>query len=73
MTEPSRTPESDPAFDALVKRAREGELTAFNALVLRFQDGLYSLTLRMLNDSAAAEDVVVVLSKAVGLVADVLQ
>lgn len=57
MTEPSRTPESDPAIDALVKRAREGDLTAFNALVLRFQDGLYSLALRMLNDSAAAEDV----------------
>lgn len=41
----------DPAVEALVVRARSGDLTAFNALVLRFQDGVYGLTLRMLGDS----------------------
>ncbi|TAJ16282.1 MAG: sigma-70 family RNA polymerase sigma factor [Dehalococcoidia bacterium] len=47
---------SDPAVDALVTRARAGDMTAFNTLVLRFQDGVYGLTLRMLGDPAAAED-----------------
>ena len=47
----------DPAVDALVTRAQGGDLTAFNALVLRFQDAVYSLTLRMLGDPASAEDV----------------
>jgi RNA polymerase sigma-70 factor (ECF subfamily) len=47
----------DPAIEALVTRAQAGDLTAFNALVLRFQDGLYGLTLRMLGDPASAEDV----------------
>ena len=46
----------DPAVEALVVRARGGDLTAFNALVLRFQDGVYGLTLRMLGDSDSAED-----------------
>ncbi len=47
----------DPAVEALVVRAQAGDLTAFNALVLRFQDSVYGLTLRMLGDPAAAEDV----------------
>ena len=47
----------DPAVDALVTRAQGGDLTAFNALVLRFQDAVYGLTLRMLGDPASAEDV----------------
>jgi RNA polymerase sigma-70 factor (ECF subfamily) len=46
----------DPAVEALVVRARGGDLTAFNALVLRFQDGVYGLTLRMLGDPDSAED-----------------
>lgn len=47
----------DPVVDALAARARDGDLTAFNALVLRFQDAVYGLTLRMLGDPASAEDV----------------
>ena len=47
---------SDDILDALVERARAGELQAFNALVARFQDGIFSLTLRMLGSSQAAED-----------------
>ncbi len=46
----------DEVIDGLVERARAGDLQAFNALVLRFQDGLYGLTLRMLGSSQAAED-----------------
>lgn len=45
----------DPAVEALVVRARSGDLTAFNALALRFQDGVYGLTLRMLGDPDSAE------------------
>jgi RNA polymerase sigma-70 factor (ECF subfamily) len=41
---------------ALVRRARGGELAAFNALVLRYQDGAYSLALRFLGSPQAAED-----------------
>ncbi len=47
---------SDDILDALVERARAGELQAFNALVARFQDGIFSLTYRMLGSSQAAED-----------------
>lgn len=56
MTSPSSspTPGTDELLDALVERARAGELQAFNALVVRFQDGVYSLTLRMLGSSQAA-------------------
>jgi RNA polymerase sigma factor (sigma-70 family) len=41
---------------ALVRRARDGELAAFNALVLRYQDSAYSLALRFLGSPPAAED-----------------
>jgi RNA polymerase sigma-70 factor, ECF subfamily len=47
---------ADPEIDALVARAQAGELPAFNALVLRHQDALYSLALRMLGSRDAAED-----------------
>lgn len=47
----------DAAVEALVARAQGGDLTAFNALVLRFQDAVYGLSLRMLGDPASAEDV----------------
>jgi RNA polymerase sigma-70 factor, ECF subfamily len=46
----------DPAIEALVVRAQAGDLPAFNALVLRFQDSVYGLTLRMLGDPHSAED-----------------
>jgi RNA polymerase sigma-70 factor, ECF subfamily len=59
MTSPSPTPPApltDPVLDALVERARRGDLQAFNGLVARYQDGVYSLTLRMLGSSQPAED-----------------
>ena len=42
--------------DRLVDCARQGELPAFNQLVLLFQNPVYSLALRMLRSPAAAED-----------------
>ena len=43
-------------IDALVERARAGDLPAFNQLVVCHQDALYSLSLRMLGSPQAAED-----------------
>lgn len=60
MTTPSASseqPSGDADLDALVRRAQRGELPAFNTLVLRHQDAVYSLTLRMLGQPQAAEDV----------------
>lgn len=58
MADPSNSARStdDAALEALIERARDGDLTAFNALVVRFQDPVYSLALRMLGSPAAAED-----------------
>ncbi len=53
---PRPAPPADDIVDALVARARQGDLQAFNSLVARFQDGVYSLTLRMLGSSQPAED-----------------
>jgi RNA polymerase sigma-70 factor (ECF subfamily) len=41
----------------LVERAREGDLAAFEALVVRYQRRIYQLALRMTADRAAAEDI----------------
>lgn len=41
----------------LVARSQKGDLDAFNMLVERHQAHVYNLALRMLGDSAAAEDV----------------
>lgn len=59
MTSPAqpRHVESDPALDDLVRRAQRGELPAFNSIVLRYQDAVYSLVLRMLSSPQSAEDV----------------
>jgi len=43
-------------LDALIERAQAGDLTAFNSLVVRFQDPVYALALRMLGSPPAAED-----------------
>lgn len=40
----------------LLRRARGGEVAAFNVLVLRHQDAAYSLALRFLGSRQAAED-----------------
>ena len=40
----------------LVSAAQKGDLEAFNQLVLRYQDRIFSLTLRMLRNVESAED-----------------
>ncbi len=42
---------------ALVQGARQGDLDAFNRLVLAYQDMAFNLAMRMLGDSDLAEDV----------------
>ena len=41
---------------ALIKYAKKGDLTAFNSLVLEYQDLAYNVAYRVMSDSAAAED-----------------
>ena len=40
----------------LLERSRQGDLDAFNGLVVIYQDGVYNLCLRMLGSPQAAED-----------------
>ncbi len=42
--------------DARIKRAREGDLSAFNELVIEYQSLTVNLCLRMLRQRQAAED-----------------
>jgi RNA polymerase sigma-70 factor (ECF subfamily) len=42
----------------LIKAAQHGDLNAFNALILRYQNLLYGIALRMLNDEDTASDAV---------------
>jgi RNA polymerase sigma-70 factor (ECF subfamily) len=51
---------SNPQDDeqALILTARRGNLDAFNALVLRYQDSVYTLAYRIMGDSHSAADVV---------------
>lgn len=41
---------------ALVQRAQQGNLDAFNALILHYQTQIYNLAWHLLHDSAAADD-----------------
>ncbi|MFN8449336.1 MAG: sigma-70 family RNA polymerase sigma factor [Anaerolineae bacterium] len=41
---------------ALIRLARRGDLDAFNALVLRYQDSAYTLAYRIMGDSHSAAD-----------------
>lgn len=41
---------------ALINRARRGNLDAFNALVLRYQDAVYSVAYRIMGEPASAAD-----------------
>lgn len=41
---------------ALIARAKKGDLESFNSLVLKYQQQVFNLTLRMLNDEMEAED-----------------
>ncbi|MGE5378364.1 MAG: RNA polymerase sigma factor [Bacteroidota bacterium] len=43
---------------ALIKAAQRGDLNAFNALILRYQNLLFGIALRMLNDEDIASDAV---------------
>lgn len=42
----------------LIKAAQRGDLNAFNALILRYQNLLFGIALRMLNDEDVASDAV---------------
>src|SRR5215207_11254431 len=42
----------------LIKAAQRGDLDAFNALILRYQNLLFGIALRMLNDEDTASDAV---------------
>jgi RNA polymerase sigma-70 factor, ECF subfamily len=42
----------------LIKAAQHGDLNAFNALILRYQNLLFGIALRMLNDEDVASDAV---------------
>lgn len=54
----SKHPEPDPAADAaLVARARGGDPAAFDALVVRYQDRVFNMAVRMLNHREDALDV----------------
>src|SRR6185295_9942914 len=58
MMNPSSGPASDASLaeSALVRRARDGDLEAFNALVELHQRAAYNLCLRMLGSRMPAED-----------------
>src|SRR6185436_830905 len=40
----------------IIKSAQDGDLEAFNELVLKYQDMMYRIALRILNDEPAADD-----------------
>jgi len=45
-----------PTETALIEAAQRGDLDAFNQLVLKYQDMMYRIALRTLNDEAGADD-----------------
>lgn len=51
-------PDPDPDQGSIVASAQDGDLAAFEYLVLAYQDRLYRLAYRMLNDRGEAEDLV---------------
>lgn len=53
---PPATEADVPGDAAELLRAREGDLAAFNRIVLRHQDAVYGLAYRFLGERAAAED-----------------
>lgn len=55
MKGPQNAPVSE---KSLIKAARRGELAAFNDLILRYQNMLFGIALRLLNDEDAAADAV---------------
>jgi len=45
-----------PDEQRLIRRAQRGDVEAFNALVLHYQDRVYTLTYRIMSDEASAAD-----------------
>ena len=45
-----------PTETSLIEAAQRGDLDAFNQLILNFQDMMYRIALRTLNDEASADD-----------------
>ena len=45
-----------PTETQLIESAQRGDIEAFNQLVLRYQDMMYRISLRTLNDESAADD-----------------
>jgi len=43
--------------EILITRSRQGDLDAFNQLVLSYQDLFFSVILRMVRNQATAEDI----------------
>lgn len=43
--------------ESLIQRAQQGDVTAFNRLVLQYQEVVYNVAYRIMNDPASADDV----------------
>ena len=56
MQQPRRSGPGAIPDDTLAEQAQSGDVTAFNALVERYQRPVFGLSLRMLGSPAAAED-----------------
>ncbi len=56
-TQPPASPNDESALQAVIARARSGDVEAFNVLVERFQRAAFVVALRMLGDRDLAEDV----------------
>lgn len=54
--QPAEQAPTPPDDTTLIRRARGGDLNAFNALVLRYQDHLYTVSYRILGDAESAAD-----------------
>ena len=49
-------PDSETQLDNLIASAQQGDIDSFNALVLQFQDYIYTITYRIMGDSDSASD-----------------
>ncbi|MDA1256979.1 MAG: sigma-70 family RNA polymerase sigma factor [Chloroflexi bacterium] len=49
--------ELDPLDQVLITRSKQGDLDAFNELVLRYQDLVFGVILRMVRNHASAQDI----------------
>ena len=57
MPEQQAQQAQDPEEQVLITRSRQGDLDAFNQLVLNYQDLVFSVILRMVRNHATAEDI----------------